>query len=112
MTVPSTGATHPVFRELGRRVAEPVLDHVAVDHDRDGENQVDPEAAPVDLRVVGMRLSVVPVVGVVGVGVHRLLPAGARTNEIVRSAVATSWSGMSATSRSANSRQARSGSRL
>jgi hypothetical protein len=71
------GAEHgrdpAVARELRRGEAEPVLDRFAVDDDRDGEDQVDPEPTPVDLGVVGMRLPVVSVavLGVVGVGVHR-----------------------------------------
>ena len=40
-----------VARELGRREAEPVLDHLAVEDDRDREDQGDPEAAPVHVRV-------------------------------------------------------------
>lgn len=40
-----------VSAELGRRETEPVLDHLAVHDDRDGEDQGDPEAAPVHIRV-------------------------------------------------------------
>jgi hypothetical protein len=43
-----------VTGELGRGEAEPVLDHLAVEDDRDGEDQRDPEATPVDVRVTGM----------------------------------------------------------
>src|SRR4029078_13719729 len=41
-----------VTRELRRGEAEPVLDHLAVDDDRDGEDQRDAETAPVDLCVI------------------------------------------------------------
>ena len=43
-----------VPRELGRGEPEPVLDHLAVDDNRDREDQGDPEAAPVHIRMPGM----------------------------------------------------------
>ena len=61
------GCDPAVARKLGRRIAEPVLDHLAVDDDRDREDQRDPEATLVDVGVgrvvVFGRVTGVPVGG-------------------------------------------------
>jgi hypothetical protein len=41
--------------EVRHREAEPILDHVAVEHDGDGKQEADPESATEDVRVEGTR---------------------------------------------------------
>ena len=65
--MPRTGATQPSPGNSGAVIAEPVLDHLAVDDDRDREDQRDPEATLVDVGVgrvvVFGRVTGVPVGG-------------------------------------------------
>ena len=78
MTVPSTGPD-PLDAVEVEVVAEPVHDHVAGHHDRDGQEQAPPEPAPEHLDVVA-----VPAVAAAWGCAHRGTPGHA---------VAWSWSG-------------------